>query len=225
MIMKLFTMIIMLIALYLLYRIAYPKQALQKSNDFFEKKAKSNRSVIGKSRFVLPDRSQPVQTSTASLKTDNEEDNAPTFASETEKQELAVVPPNMQDNDFEDEPNPEDLEIEDEDEDDIDVEAEEESERYGQKAMLAAGLDFEDLQQATIVVREQPDTVSDETAETLAALENTDMFEILVSGNEGKRNWIKAIIDRNIQNVMPETESKTSDTEYGDFDVNDFISK
>jgi hypothetical protein len=40
--------------------------------------------------------------------------------------------------------------------------------------------------------------LDDDTAETLTALENTNMFEILVSGDEGKMNWIKAVVERNI---------------------------
>jgi hypothetical protein len=86
-------------------------------------------------------------------------------------------------------------------------------------------MDYDDLQTVVKVVREQPDEVSEETGKALAALENTDMFEMLVSGDEGKLSWIKSVIDRNVQNRMPETETEISDaTDYGDFDVADFLS-
>jgi Ca2+/Na+ antiporter len=59
--MKLLAIIIMLIALYLLYRIAYPKQAsTKKDNEIPTEKPKSLPDVMGKSRFVLPDRSKPL---------------------------------------------------------------------------------------------------------------------------------------------------------------------
>jgi len=220
----------MLVALYLLYRIAYPKQSAQKSEDVSEKEVKNARSVMGKSRFVLPDRSQPLQTPATSLKTDSEEDKPPTFASESEEKRLAAVPPDRLDEAFTDEPDPDELDIppDEEDEDEIDFAAEETEELkrvQGHEVKLAAGLDFDDLQQAAKVVKEQPETVSNETGKTLAALENTDMFELLVSGDEGKRSWIKAIIDRSIQNRMPETEDNTSATDYGNFEVADFIVK
>jgi hypothetical protein len=63
MIMKLFAIIIILIALFLLYRIAYPKQVDTKKNNAIPKeKPKTVPDVMGKSRFVLPDRSKPLQT-------------------------------------------------------------------------------------------------------------------------------------------------------------------
>jgi hypothetical protein len=66
--------------------------------------------------------------------------------------------------------------------------------------------------------------VSEETGSTLAALEYTDMFEALVSGEEGKMNWIKSVIARHVQNRTPDTESDISGTDYGDFEIADFLS-
>jgi hypothetical protein len=41
-----------------------------------------------------------------------------------------------------------------------------------------------------------------------------------VAGDEGRANCIKAVVERNIQKTMPETESTEDDTscvDYGDF--------
>ena len=85
--MKYLALIIMLFALYLLYRIAYTKQsAAQKSDAIPDKGNKNVRSVMGKSRFVLPDRSQPLQTTATQLDSEKREDKPPTFASETENE-------------------------------------------------------------------------------------------------------------------------------------------
>ena len=227
--MKLLVLLIMLAALFLLYRIAYPKQAgMQKGDAAPNEKPKSRFDVMGKSRFVLPDRSQPLQTPAASLESDSKEDNPSTFASETEEKRSVAVPPDRMDEVFENEPNPDDLDIPpDEDEDTIDYAAEEEAEELNRvqgEVMFADGLEFDDLQQVKKVVKEQPESVNEETGRTLAALENTDMFELLVSGNEGKRDWIKAVIDRNLQDSMPETESETSGKDYSDFDIANFVS-
>ena len=220
-------MIIMLIALYLLYRIAYPKQtAGQKDNDISEKRTNKLRSVMGKSRFVLSERSQPVQTPAASLETENREAKQNKFAAETEEKRSAAIPAEQLNEASQNEPNPDELDIPPDGEDEIDYEAEQEAEEMnrvsGREVMLADGVDYDDLQHIAKVVKQQPETVSEETGRTLAALENTDMFEMLVSGDEGKRNWIKSVIDRSLQNRMPVPEDKTSGTDYGDFNIADF---
>ncbi|GHU63618.1 hypothetical protein FACS1894123_06730 [Bacteroidia bacterium] len=224
----------MLTALFLLYRIAYPKQADTKKdgNPVPPEKPKVANDVMGKSRFVLPDRSKPLQTPATLEETETTSEKPVIFAAETEEKPSGVIPENELDEVFADEPNPEILSIplDNETEDDeIDYEAEEEAEELNQTlghgAVMAEGIDYDKLQTAVKAVMEQPEEVSEETAETLTALENTDMFEMLVSGDEGKMNWIKAVVERNIQKVMPETEDETSGAnfDYGDFDVADYV--
>ena len=231
--MKLLVIVIMLVALFLLYRIAYPKQAnTKKDNEIPKEKPKSLPDVMGKSRFVLPDRSKPLQTPATLQETEKVEEKSDIFAPETEEKRSAVIPAELLNEVFGDEPNPEvmslplDDENEDDDENEIDFEAEEAEElrqTLGQEAVYADGIDYDDLQNVVKVVKEQPDEVSEETGRTLAALENTDMFEMLASGDEGIMNWIKSVVERNIRYTMPETESETSDdTDYGDF-VADFL--
>ena len=239
MVFKIAALVILLFAVYLLHRIAFPKhpkQPVQRDDGVPERKTCHASGVIGKSRFVLPDRSQPLQTPANTANSEASEEKQIMFAPETEKDGSGIIPPDKLDEVFEDEINPDDLDIDDDDDvadDEIDLEAEEEFEQRnrveGQSAMLAEGLNFDDLHDAATVVKQQPETVSERTAATMAALEHTDMFELLASGDEGKANWIKSVIERHIQSSEPETESttetesETSDTEYSNFDVADFL--
>lgn len=230
--MKLLALLIMLAALFLLYRIAYPKQAdTKKGNDTAPpEKPKVANDVMGKSRFVLPDRSKPLQTPATLSETETTSEKPVIFAAETEEKPSGIIPSEELDEDFADEPNPEILSIPlDDDDEEIDYEAEEEEAELGRtlghEAVMAEGIDYDKLQTAVKAVMEQPEDVSEETGRTIVELENTDMFEMLVSGDEGKMNWIKAVVERNIQKVMPETEDETSDAnfDYGDFDVADYV--
>ncbi|GHU83199.1 hypothetical protein FACS189415_5050 [Bacteroidia bacterium] len=230
--MKLLALLIMLAALFLLYRIAYPKQAdTKKGNDTAPpEKPKVANDVMGKSRFVLPDRSKPLQTPATLSETETTSEKPVIFAAETEEKPSGIIPSEELDEVFADEPNPEILSIPlDDDDEEIDYEAEEEEAELGRtlghEAVMAEGIDYDKLQTAVKAVMEQPEDVSEETGRTIVELENTDMFEMLVSGDEGKMNWIKAVVERNIQKVMPETEDETSDAnfDYGDFDVADYV--
>jgi hypothetical protein len=50
------------------------------------------------------------------------------------------------------------------------------------------------------------------------------MFEKLVSGDEGKRQQITAVIDRHIKSLIPEVANESNDNDYGDFNIADFLS-
>ncbi|MDR0873124.1 MAG: DUF4122 domain-containing protein [Prevotellaceae bacterium] len=221
----------MLYALFLLYRIAYPsKQAdTKKGGDTAaSEKPKPADEVIGKSRFVLPDRSQSLQTPVNLAETETTSEKAFTFAAETEEKTSVVIPENELDEVFANEPNPEIMSIplENETDDEIDFadeEAEEMGRTLGHEAIMAEGVDYDKLQTAVNVIMEQPNEISEETGETLMKLENADMFELLVSGDEGKMNWIKAVIERHIQSTTPETENREINTDYGDIDVADYL--
>ena len=230
----------MLIALFLLYRIAYPKRTDGKKKPVHsnleytaasagvvpERETQPARSVMGKSSFVLSDRRKPLQTTATLIDAEPKVDKEITFAPEKRP---AIIPPDELDKFFEDEPNPEDLDIDDDDGDDddeIDIDIEdEETERFGHEAMLADGLDFDDLTHVAEIVREQPETVSRETGAKMVALEHTDMFEALASGNEGKMNWIKSVIERHVQDSLPETETESdvSESDNSNFDTSYFV--
>jgi hypothetical protein len=243
--MQLLAIIILFIALFLLYRIAYPKQSVEKKgNDALPDKPKTLPDVVGKSNFVLPHLRQPKQTPTTLEGFEKEVENAVTFAPESEKKRSAVIPAEQLDDVFSDKqyaensnpPNDEDDDdgtgividddTEDDDQTDIDEAAEEAEElnrALGHQAIYADGIDFDDLQTVAKIIDEQPNEVSKQTADTITALEHTDMFEMLISGDESKSKWIKTIIERNVQKVLPEMESDKSDTtDYGDF-LADFL--
>jgi len=222
--MKLLAIIITLVALFLLYRIAYPKKADSKNgNEVPAEKPKSHPNVMGESRFVLPDRSKPLQTPATISQTEKEVEKEHTFAAEPEEKRSAIIPAEQLDEIFGDEPESLQLDIDDENEDEseIDIEAEEAEEMrqaLGHEAIFAEGIDYDDLQTVVKIVKEQPDDVSEKAGRTLVELENTDVFEKIVAGDESMTNWIKAAVERNLQNRIPETEIENSDTaDYGDF--------
>ena len=231
--MQLLALIIMLIALFLLYRIAYPKQSVgKKDKEIFLEKSKSFPDVIGKSRYVLPRKSQPFQTSATSQDSESEAKKAAIFAVENAKDRKKVIPKEKLDEVFADKPNNEDYEdeldidIDDDEEDneaDIDLEAEEVEEltrTLGQEVIYADGVDFNDLQEVAKVVKEQPEEVSQRMANALRALENTEVLEQLTFGNENQMNWIKTVVGRNSQKEQP----KTKDDNFNTPNYNDFLS-
>jgi hypothetical protein len=222
--MKILVILIMLAALYLLYRIAFPKEReTKKGGDILQKKQIDTSEVVVKSRFVRPDFRQLQPARTASLKTDYQEEKPDIFVSETKKREV-TIPVEKLDKIFNEEPNPEDLDIEpDENETDVEVDVEEEAEELrqvlGQDLQQADGWSIEEM---TMVV-EATQNPTDEKAALLYRAEKTDMFEQLVSGDEGKAGRIAAIIERHIQRLVPEDESNAkNDLEH--FDVMEFLS-
>jgi len=187
-ILRLLATVIMLIALFLLYRIAYPKQASpKKDNETTRGKPESVPDVMGKSRFVLPDRSKPQQTPATLQETEKREEKPDIFAAETKKERPVAIPAEQVNEVFDDNSNSEIMSIplddENEDESEIDFEAEEAEELHralGHEPVTAEGIDYDKLRTVVKVVNEQPEEVSEETGRTLVALENTDMFEKLV---------------------------------------------
>jgi hypothetical protein len=238
--MQLFAILIMLVALFFLYRIAFPKRENgQEDRDIPPSEPpKACPDVMGKSRYVRPEQSRLLPTAATLPEIEKEMSKPDIFAPETDEKPSAVIPAGQLDEVFGNDTDndmmslsleaiPENDEDEDEDEDEekeIDWEVEEEAEERnhlsGYEPEYAVGMDYDDLQSVAKVVREQPDEVSEETGKTLVTLEHTDMFEWLVSGDAGKANWIKAVIERNIRKTMPDrekTEDENSDTDYGDF--------
>jgi hypothetical protein len=95
--MKVFAAVVMLVALFLLYRIAYPKQQIaKKGDDVPEKKEIDEENVIGKSLFVRVENSP--------LETEKQEEKVTVITD-------AVIPSERLDEVFEDEPEPDDLDI------------------------------------------------------------------------------------------------------------------
>jgi hypothetical protein len=223
--------LIIVLCLFLLYRIAFVKQPedeKQNNNIPRNREADPSEAVI-KNRFVRPLPGQPQPTPATSLKTDKQEEKPDIFAAGNEKGNT-VIPPDELDDVFDNEPNPEDLDIPSDDGDEIsepEPDAEEENEdlrqTLGREAELAGGMSIEEMESAAEAVNNP----ADGKAELLLKIEPTDMFERMVSGDEGKQARIKTIIDRHVQRLNPETQDKEDDND-GDlenFDVMKFLSK
>jgi hypothetical protein len=228
--MNAFVITVMLIALYLLYHIAFPRQAeTKRDNDIPIKEEPDTDDVVVKSRFVRDNRSQAAPSPSTSEKSENQTKKADIFAAGNGKFE-AVIPPEKLDEVFGNEPNPDDLDIPPDDEPDMqEVDAEEEAEELrqvlGKDAGPASGFTYEEISEAIDAANSQPEKTGKAAAKVLSGLEKTDMFEQLVSGDKGKALWIKAVIERYEQSILPETTQEDEDSnEYGDFNIADFLS-
>jgi len=226
--MKIFVVILIFITQYLLYRIIFPKQKdVTKDNDASQSRKTDGADVIGKSRYVLPERRKPAQTPATDSKTEEGQEKANIFAPGNENRD-AVIPPEDLDEVFGEEPRPEDLDIppdEDEETDEADLEEENEDLRQSigieRDMELAEGLSIEEMTE----VAEAINHPSPSNAGLLLKVEKTDVFEKLVSGDMGKADRIKAVIDRHIRSRYPEAGNEESDKEWKDFDIRNFLSK
>lgn len=226
--MKIIAIIMMLAALFLLYRIAYPKrQQTKKEGDTPRKKAIDISNVVVKSHFVRPVPAQPQTTHTAPLESDFQTEKPDIFVPGNEKRE-AVVPPERFDEAFAEEPDPEDLDIEpDENETgvdaevDYDEEAEELRQILGRNAERADGWSIEEMAE----VVEAADNPTDGKAAMLYRAEKTDLFEQIVSGDAEKANRIAAIIERHVRSLYPaDTDEENGTNDATDFDISEFLS-
>ena len=230
--MKVFAVVVMLISLFLLYRIAYPKRPeLKKNDDTHRKRDIDISEVVITTRFVRPDFGQPQPTRTISEKEDVLEKKPYIFAAGNENRN-AVIPKEKLDEVF-GEVNPEDLDIEPEEDEkefkefkdfkeseDNRDDWDDEGFEIEQGAELASGMSIEEMTEAAKAI----DHPTDDKAGILFKVEKTDMFEQLVSGDEGKAERIKAIIARHIQNLPSEDTNEDSENDDMDnIDVSEFL--
>jgi hypothetical protein len=225
--MKLFVITVMLIALYLLYRIAFPKQAeTKKGNDIPVKREMDTDNVVGQSRFVRGKRRQPTPTPATCEKPEHREEKPDIFAAGNGKTD-AAIPPEELDKVFGETPVPMDidypLERVTEEEPDEEEEAEELRQTVGKDAEPAGGFTYEEMEAAINTVN-QPSNKGDEAAaRVLSGLNGTDMFEQLILSDAGKALRIKAVIERHEQSVLPEElQENKNNNEYSNFDITDF---
>jgi len=221
----------MLIALYLLYRIAFPKQISPKTDDENPQKTEPDLSeMIIKSRFVRPESGQNATNRTTLLQSDIQDEKPPIFAAGSDERSAIIPQEKMNEVFSQDEPNPYELEIEPDEDDetdetaDLEEEAEELRQILGNNAEnVSSGLSIEEITEAAAAV-ENP---TDEKGAILFRVEKTDMFEQLVSGDTGKAERIKAIIERHVQSIYPTDENDSVDygneNEWKNFDVESFL--
>jgi hypothetical protein len=222
--MKAFAIIVILIALYLLYRIAYPKPTNNKQRDDNPVKREiDSDDVVGKSLYVRPS-GQPRTTPATPLKTENQAEKPITFAPEIESKPVAI-PSEELDAVFKKTSEEEtfdesDLDIEEDDDDNEEVDLEEEAEDFrqmiGEDARIAGGFTYDEIAEA-IKTPNRP--------EILYSLSKTDMFEQLVSGDAGRAAKISSVLDRYEQSLKEKetVASKKIETDYKHFDILNYV--
>lgn len=206
--MKAFAIVAILVALYLLYRLAYPKQSKPKPKvEIPPKKKTDENSVVGQSRVVLSSRSQPPTTPAMPLKSGISDENTDNFATENEPMDIHVP--------LEYEP------AEPENEADENEEAEELRHTLGSEATLASGFTFEEMDMAVGEVNHPSGENEAQAAEVLYRLENTECVTQLAAISPEKAARIKGLISLHVQSIEPTAES---DEEVGNLDIADFLS-
>lgn len=217
--MKLLAIAIIVIALYLLYRIIFPKQVNVKKEDTISKKEETDtHNVVGQSRFVRVSRSQSQTNDAIIEEPDNQPEKEFTFAHQTENKG-AIIPLESLDEVFGETPEIEtvdesELEIEDDD-DELDLEEETETlqEIIGEDISFAGGFTFDEMAEAI---------VSENNPSLLYNLSKTDMFEQLVSSDADKNRRISAILER-YENSLKGEEQESNNSEYSNFDITQYV--
>jgi hypothetical protein len=229
--MKLLILAIILLSLYLIYRLSFPRQAGNRpGSETPPPKQPDGYEAVIKSRFVLPARSNSKQHDDRKQDSDKQDKNAPIFAAGNEKKD-AVIPPEELPEIFGEDVNPDDLDIEpdvnetdSDDEPDADEEAEEIRQSEGEIEGYAEGFTYDEL--ATVIHEtDKPEAMAKATVETLRNLSQTDMFEKLVSGDAGRAARIAAVLDHSEQSLASQDEDAADDKDngYKDFDIMQFL--
>jgi hypothetical protein len=224
--MKLVVFLIILLSLYLIYRLSFPKQA-EKSEKTETPPLPDGHEAVVKRRFVLPDRSNPAQHDDRSKDSDKQAEKAIIFAPGNENPATGIIPPEELGEVFGEDVNPDDLDIDETDEDgeEMPEEDEDDSELNGNVA-YADGCTIDEMTEAVKTADKPESEQSPEAVKTLYSLSKTDMFEQMVSGDAGRAERIAVILDRGEQSLAGQREDTAddSDSEYRDFDVEQFLS-
>ena len=224
--MKLVVFLIIVLSLYLIYRLSFPKQAEKREETGTPPPPDGHEAVI-KRRFVLPDRSNPAQHDDRKEDSDKQAEKALIFAPGNENPDAGIIPPEELGEVFGEDVNPEDLDIDETNEDgeEIPEEDEDDAELNGNMA-YADGCTIDEMTEAVKTADKPESEQSPEAVKTLYSLSKTDMFEQMVSGDAGRAARIAAILDRSEQSLAGQNEdaADNGDSEYRDFDIGQFLS-
>ena len=194
--MKTILIAVMLLALYLLYRIAFPKPIKKQKPTLVLFRPKVNeKEVIGKSRVVLSFQRQAVPVAAKTRETVSSHENEDSFVKENESGMMDIsVPLEHEDENKEPEIDPEE-------------EAEELRQLTGRESELASGFTFEELEQTVNEVN-HPSGNERQVAKVLYRLQDTDCITQLAAISPEKAERIKSLINLHVNEV----ESKTGKT-------------
>ncbi len=209
--MKTILVSLMLLALYLLYRIAFPKSIKnQKPTSVLSRQKINEKEIIGQSRVVLSFQRQAVPVAAITCETVSSHENEDSFVPENESGMMDISIP------LEHQEEPEELEI------DTEEEGEELRQLTGNETELASGCTFEELEQTVNEVN-QPSGNDRQVAKVVYRLQDTDCITQLAAISPEKAERIKNLISLHVDEVESKTE-KTGNEKPGQSDITGFLS-
>jgi hypothetical protein len=209
--MKTILVAVMLLALYLLYRIAFPKPIKKKKPTSVLSRQKINeKEIIGQSRVVLSFQRQAMPVAAKTYETVSSPENADSFVPESESGMMDISVS------LEQEEVPEEPEI------DPEEEAEELRQLMGDELDLASGCTFEELE-LTVQEVNHPSGDDRQVAKVIYRLRDTDCISQLAAISPEKAERIKSLISLHVNEVESKT-GKTGNEKPGQADITGFLS-
>lgn len=209
--MKTILVSVMLLALYLLYRIAFPKPIKkQKPTSVLSRQKVNDKEIIGQSRVVLSFQRQAVPVAAKTCETVSSRENEDSFVPENESGMMDISVP------LEQEDEPEEPEI------DPEEEAEELRQLMGNEPDLASGCTFEELEQTVHEVN-HPSGNDRQVAKVIYRLQDTDCITQLAAISPEKAERIKSLISLHVNEVESKT-GKAGNEKPGQPDITGFLS-
>ena len=209
--MKTILLAVMLLALYLLYRIAFPKPIKkQKPTSVLSRQKINEKEIIGQSRVVLSFQRQAVPVAAKTCETVSSHENEDSFVPENESGMMDISVS------LEHETEPDVPEI------DPEEEAEELRQLTGNETELASGFTFEELEQ-TVQEVNHPSGNDRQVAKVIYRLRDTDCISQLAAISPEKAERIKSLISLHVNEVESKTE-KTGNEKPDQPDITGFLS-
>jgi len=208
--MKVFAIAAILAALYLLYRITYPKkQENKKSNGALLKRTVSENDIVGKSRVVLSSPGQPAPSYSTYCESNSLNENTNSFAGGKEIKSMEIHVPLDRENES------------CESEIDLEEEVEELKQTLGKEFVLANGMTYEEMELAVNELSYPSEVNKAKAAEVLSRMENTEYITQLSEISPDKAAQISDLINQYVKSIEA-TGDKGEDT--GDFEITRFLS-
>jgi hypothetical protein len=209
--MKTILIVVMLLAMYLLYRIAFPKAIKkQKPTSVLSRQKVNEKEIIGQSRVVLSFQRQAVPVAAKTCETVSSHENGDSFVPENESGMMDISVSLKHENE------PEKQEI------DPEEEAEELRQLMGNETELANGCTFEELEQTVNEVN-HPSGDERKVAKVLYRLQDTDCIIQLAAISPEKAERIKSLINLHVNEAESKT-GKSGNEKPGQPDITGFIS-